>query len=53
MAKYSNLAEFLTAIADEIRAKKGTTEAIVAEDFPSEIANINSCSYADAEGVSF
>lgn len=35
-----NLPDFLTEIADTIRAKKGTTGQINAQDFPSEIASI-------------
>lgn len=40
MAKHTNLTSLFTAIADAIRAKKGTTDAIVADDFPDEIAGI-------------
>lgn len=35
-----NLTELLQAIADAIRTKKGTTETINAQDFPTEIANL-------------
>ena len=35
-----NLPDFLSEIADTIRAKKGTTGQINAQDFPSEIASI-------------
>ena len=35
-----NLPDFLAEIADTIRAKKGTTGQINAQDFPSEIASI-------------
>ena len=34
------LTQLFTAIANAIRTKKGTSESIVAEDFPTEIANI-------------
>lgn len=40
MAKYTNLTSLFTAIADAIRAKKGTTGKIVADNFPEEIAGI-------------
>lgn len=40
MAKYNNLNELFTAIATAIRNKNGTTAAIKAEDFPNEIAAI-------------
>lgn len=40
MAKDNNLGDFLTDIANAIRAKKGTTEPINAQDFASEIASI-------------
>lgn len=40
MAKYTNLTSLFTAIAEAIRAKKGTTGKIVADNFPEEIAGI-------------
>lgn len=40
MAKNNNLGDYLTEIADAIREKKGTTEAINAQDFADEIASI-------------
>lgn len=40
MAKNDNLSDFLTDIADAIRAKKGTSEHINAQDFSAEIASI-------------
>lgn len=40
MAKSDNLTDFLTDIADAIRAKKGTTDKINPQDFSSEIASI-------------
>lgn len=47
MAKDNNLGDFLTDIANAIRAKKGTSESINAQDFADEIASIKS-----EEGVS-
>ena len=40
MAKNNNLTDFLTDVADAIRAKKGTTDKINPQDFASEIASI-------------
>lgn len=40
MAKDNNLGDYLTDIADAIRAKKGTSEPINAQDFASEITSI-------------
>lgn len=40
MARTDNLADFLTDIADSIRAKKGTTEPISAGDFDIDITSI-------------
>ena len=40
MAKYESLRGLFTAIADAIRAKTGSTGAIVAEDFPEFIEGI-------------
>ena len=42
MAKSDNLKDFLTDVADAIRAKKGTSAAINPQDFASEIASIES-----------
>lgn len=42
MAKTDNLADYLADIANAIREKKGTNEAINAQDFASEIASIES-----------
>lgn len=39
---YTSLDGLFTAIANAIRAKKGTTETIVADNFPSEIESIAS-----------
>lgn len=41
MAKTDNLGDFLLGIANAIRAKKGTTEPINAQDFESEISSLN------------
>ena len=41
---YTSLGGLFTAIANAIRAKKGTTDTIVADNFPSEIESIaDSC----------
>lgn len=40
MAKNNNLTDFMTDIADAIRAKKGTTNKINPQDFAAEIASI-------------
>lgn len=40
MAIHTSLGSLFTAIANAIRAKKGTTALIVADDFPDEIAGI-------------
>ena len=45
MATHTTLASLFTAIANAIRAKKGTSATIVADDFPTEIASIPSTSY--------
>jgi hypothetical protein len=42
---YANLASLFTAIADAIRAKKGTSGAIIADNFPDEIAGIEAVKY--------
>lgn len=42
MAKNDNLQDFLTDVANAIRAKKGTTDKINPQDFSSEIASIQS-----------
>lgn len=41
------LTEFLTQVADAIRAKKNVTYKIVASDFPNEIATITTGDGAD------
>lgn len=43
------LTQLFTAIANAIRAKKGTSGTIVAEDFPDEIADINTGNLSDEE----
>ncbi len=42
MARTDNLSNFLTDVADAIRAKKGTSETINASDFDTEIENLPS-----------
>ena len=61
MAKNDNLRDYLSDIADAIRAKKGTTDTINAQDFSEEIASIQTeeederivkCTgHVDAEGL--
>lgn len=57
MAKDNNLGDFLTEIANAIRAKKGTNESINAQDFADEIASIEGggssmwTGHADVEGL--
>lgn len=41
MATHESLSALFTAIADAIRAKTGRTDAIVADNFPTEIANMS------------
>lgn len=41
MSKANNLTDFLTDVADAIRAKKNTTAKINPQDFSSEIASIS------------
>ena len=41
MAKNDNLTDFLTDVADAIRAKKGTTDKINPQNFADEIASIS------------
>lgn len=48
MAKYSNLKDLFTAIADAIRSKTGGTATIVADDFPSAIESLASTEIEDA-----
>ena len=42
MSTQNNLTDFLTAVADSIRAKKETSALINPQDFPTEIASIPS-----------
>lgn len=42
MARVDNLTNFLTDVADSIRAKKGTTDTIPASSFDTEISSIQS-----------
>lgn len=64
MAKSDNLTDFLTDVANAIRAKKGTSDKINPQDFSAEIASIQSgggggeipsiptyTGHADAEGL--
>ena len=59
MAKNDNLTDFLTDVADAIRAKKGTNDKINPQDFANEITSIESgeggasgwTGHADAEGL--
>ena len=61
MAKNNNLTDFLTDIADAIREKRGTSDAINAQNFANEIAAIDGggstpskpkwTGHADAEGL--
>ena len=41
MSKANNLKDFLTDVADTIRAKKGSTDLINPQDFSSEIASLS------------
>lgn len=41
MSKENSLTDFLTDVADAIRAKKGTSNKINPQDFSSEIASIS------------
>lgn len=41
MSKLNNLSDFLTDLANAIRAKKGTSGAISAQNFATEIANLD------------
>lgn len=45
---YNSLGDLFTAIADAIRAKKGTSSTISAQNFPSQIASIETTSSATA-----
>lgn len=52
MAKNDNLKDFLTDVADAIRAKKGTTDKINPQDFSAEIASIETSSGGGTAPVS-
>lgn len=60
MARTDNLTNFLTDVANSIRAKKGTTDTILASDFDTEIESIETgggttepifTGHYDAEGL--
>jgi hypothetical protein len=53
MAKNDNLKDFLTDIADTIRAKKGTSEPINPQDFSAEIASIETGGGGGAETITY
>lgn len=53
MAKNDNLTDFLADIADAIRAKKGTSESINAQNFADEIASIKSEANAGVNRVTY
>ena len=53
MAKNNNLTDFLTDVANAIRAKKGTTAKINPQDFTSEIASIETGGAVSKNGVNF
>ena len=50
MSKTDNLSDFLTDIADALRAKKGTTEKIDAQNFSSEIESLSSTNGESTSG---
>lgn len=50
MAKNDNLTDFLTDIADAIRAKKGTADKINPQNFASEIASIETGGSGSGDG---
>ena len=41
MAKHNDLNSLFAGIADAIRSKKGSSELIIADDFPDEISSIS------------
>lgn len=49
MAKHTTLSSLFTAIADAIRSKKGSTETIVADNFPDEITALSNAEPAVIE----
>lgn len=50
MAKNDNLKDFVTDVADAIRAKKGTSDLINPQDFAEEISAISSGSSGESGG---
>lgn len=53
MAKNNNLTDFLTDVADAIRAKKGTSDLINPQDFSSEISSITTKDEGEFDDVNF
>lgn len=53
MARTNNLTNFLSDVADAIREKKGTSEAIQASDFDTEIANLPSGGGLDWSAIGY
>lgn len=53
MARTNTLGNFLTDVANAIREKKGTTEAIQASNFDTEIANLPSSGGLDWSALGF
>ena len=51
MAKTDNLTDFLTSVADAIRAKKGTSDLINPQNFDSEIAGISTSKQEQEKSV--
>ena len=51
MSKQNNLTDFLTSVADAIRAKKGTTALINPQNFESEIGSISTAKEEQEKSV--
>lgn len=51
MSKQNNLTDFLTGVADAIRAKKGTTALINPQNFESEIGSISTAKEGQEKSV--
>ena len=51
MAKNNNLTDFLTGVANAIRAKKGTSDLINPQNFDSEIASISTAKEEQEKSV--
>lgn len=51
MPKYTNLKDLFTAIAYAIRSKTGRSESIIADDFPTAIAAIETDKTEDEDGI--